>query len=106
MHHCLKPFLYQDYNNAIQVRNCRLSGLRDLKGGTTWVRDQIGNFMNKLIGWGVAGFRIDAAKHMWPGDIYATLGRLSDLSTTWFPAGTKPYIYQEVFISAFSNLDR
>jgi alpha-amylase len=86
----------QDYNNAIQVRNCRLSGLRDLKGGTTWVRDQIAIYMNKLIGWGVAGFRIDAAKHMWPGDIFATLQRLNYLSTTWFPGNTRPYIYQEV----------
>ena len=78
------------------MRNCRLAGLRDLKGGTTYVRDQVGNYLNKLVGWGVAGFRIDAAKHMWPGDLHATLTRLSNLNTQWFPENTKPYIYQEV----------
>ncbi len=86
----------QDYNNANQVRNCRLSGLRDLKGGTTYVRDMLRNYLNKLIGWGVAGFRIDAAKHMWPGDIYAVANSLNNLNTNWFPSNTRPYIYQEV----------
>jgi alpha-amylase len=86
----------EDYNDPNQVRNCRLVGLRDLKGGTSWVRGQIANYMNKLIDWGVAGFRIDAAKHMWPGDIYATLNLLNNLNTYWFPANTRPYVYQEV----------
>jgi alpha-amylase len=86
----------QNYNDANQVRNCRLSGLRDLKGGTTYVREQLANYLNKLVSWGVAGFRIDAAKHMWPGDIHATVTRLNNLNTQWFPANTKPYIYQEV----------
>jgi alpha-amylase len=85
-----------DYNNAEEVRNCRLSGLRDLKGDKQWVRDQIANYMNTLIGWGVAGFRIDAAKHMWPSDIDGTLSAVNNLSTQWFPSGTRPYIYQEV----------
>jgi len=86
----------QDYNDPIQVRNCRLVGLRDLKGEKTWVRDQTSNYMNKLISWGVAGFRIDAAKHMWPGDLYATLNQLTFLNPAWFPANTRAYIYQEV----------
>jgi alpha-amylase len=86
----------ENYGDAIQVRNCRLVGLRDLKGGTDYVQQQIAAYMNKLIDWGVAGFRIDAAKHMWPGDIYSTLNRLTNLNTYWFPAGTRPYVYQEV----------
>ena len=28
---------------------------------------------------GVVGFRIDAAKHMWPGDIEATIGKVGAL---------------------------
>ena len=88
----------QDYNNVNQVRNCRLVGLRDLKGGTTWVRDQIVNYINTLISWGVAGFRIDAAKHMWPADIVAMMHRLKNLNTYWFPANTRPYVFQEVCI--------
>ena len=35
--------------------------------------------MNKLIDIGVAGFRIDAAKHMWPGDLQAIFGKLKDV---------------------------
>lgn len=73
-----------------------LSGLRDLKGGTTYVRDTVAAFMNTLIGWGVAGFRLDASKHMWPGDIQAVVNRLNNLNTQWFPAGRKPYIFQVV----------
>ena len=85
-----------DYNNANEVRYCRLVGLRDLRGGYAWVRDQTAAFLNKLVGWGVAGFRLDACKHMFPADITATLSRVDNLNTQWFPAGTKPYIYQEV----------
>lgn len=85
-----------DYQNPIEVRNCRLSGLRDLDGAATYVRDMIAEYLNRLISWGVAGFRVDAAKHMWPGDIEAILGRLDFLNTQWFPAGTRAYIFQEV----------
>jgi len=52
--------------------------------------------MNQLIDVGVAGFRIDAAKHMWPRDIDAILDSLHLLNTRWFPANTTPYVYQEV----------
>jgi len=86
----------QDYNNPDQVRNCMLSGLRDLKGGSEYVRTKITDFMNYLIGLGVAGFRMDACKHMWPGDLQAMYGRLNNLNTQWFPSGTRPYIFQEV----------
>ncbi len=34
--------------------------------------------MNNLIDIGVAGFRIDAAKHMWPGDLQAIYGKLNN----------------------------
>jgi glycosidase len=51
-----------DYNDPNQVRNCWLVGLPDLRTGTAWVRDRIVDYMNDLIGIGVAGFRIDAVK--------------------------------------------
>lgn len=84
-----------------QVRDCRLSGLLDLALEKDYVRSKVAEYMNHLIDIGVAGFRIDAAKHMWPGDIKAFLDKLKDLNTQWFSAGTKPFIYQEV-ISMFS----
>jgi len=60
--------------------------------------------MNQLIDVGVAGFRIDAAKHMWPRDIDAILDSLHLLNTRWFPANTTPYVYQEVWYSNTHNL--
>ncbi|CAG9125505.1 unnamed protein product [Plutella xylostella] len=80
-----------------RVRNCELSGLKDLNQGSDYVRGRIADYMNKLIDYGVAGFRIDAAKHMWPGDLNAIYGRLHNLNTAHgFPHGARPYIYQEV----------
>lgn len=59
-------------------------------------RDKIIVFMNKLLALGVAGFRIDAAKHMWPHDLYEIYQRLNNLSTKAFPTYSHPFIYQEV----------
>lgn len=59
----------QNYNDPIQVRNCELVGLPDLDQSKKWARDRILEFLNKLISLGVAGFRVDAAKHMWPQDL-------------------------------------
>ena len=56
----------------------------------------IADYTNKLIDWDVAGFRIDASKHMYPGDIDNILNRLNNLNTQWFPSGTEPYVYMEV----------
>lgn len=61
-----------DYNNAIEVRNCELVGLPDLDQSIEYVRDRIVKFLNKLIDIGVAGFRMDAAKHMWPCDLFVS----------------------------------
>lgn len=52
--------------------------------------------MNKLIDMGVAGFRVDACKHMWPGDLDNVYRRLNNLNTKWFPGGSRPFIFQEV----------
>ena len=57
---------YQDVNN---VRNCYLVGLNDLDGGKEYVRGKIADYANDLINLGVKGFRVDASKHMWPGDL-------------------------------------
>ncbi|XP_012886868.1 PREDICTED: pancreatic alpha-amylase-like [Dipodomys ordii] len=85
-----------NYGNAEEVRNCNLVGLLDLALEKDYVRTKIADYMNHLIGIGVAGFRLDAAKHMWPGDIKAVLNKLNNLNTQWFPAGSRPFIYQEV----------
>jgi alpha-amylase len=61
------------------VRNCRLVGLPDLTISKDYVSDKIAAYMNRLIDIGVAGFRIDAAKHMWPNDLNNLLGKLHNL---------------------------
>lgn len=87
----------EDFNDIIQVRNCNLVSLTDLNHGTEYVRSHITEFMNKLIDMGVAGFRIDAAKHMWPTDMTAMFEGLHNLNTSHgFSANSKPFIFQEV----------
>ncbi|XP_017682658.1 PREDICTED: pancreatic alpha-amylase-like [Lepidothrix coronata] len=94
----------ENYHDISQVRDCRLVSLLDLALGKDYVRSKVAEYMNHLIDIGVAGFRIDAAKHMWPGDVRAFLDKLKDLNTTWFPEGTKPFIFQEVLDFCFALL--
>ncbi|XP_075237093.1 alpha-amylase 1-like [Lycorma delicatula] len=85
-----------DYQNAEEVRNCELAGLHDLNHFKSNVRCKIIEFINKLIDHGIAGIRVDAAKHMWPEDLKYIYSQLKDLNTDYFPAGTRPFVYQEV----------
>ncbi|KAJ8028480.1 Alpha-amylase 2B [Holothuria leucospilota] len=86
----------QSYQSIDQVRNCNLVGLPDLDTSTEYVRGTIADYLNNLIDIGVAGFRVDACKHMWPGDLGEILGRLNNLNTNYFPSGSRPFVYQEV----------
>ena len=45
--------------------------LNDLNGGSDYVRGKIADYINDLVNIGVKGFRVDASKHMWPGDLEA-----------------------------------
>ena len=60
------------------------------------MRDKIKSYMNNLISIGVAGFRVDACKHMWPGDLEYIYDGMNDLSTTaGFLSNTRPFIFSE-----------
>lgn len=59
----------QNYNKPIEVKNCELAGLHDLNQTVQQTRDRIVNFLNDLVDLGIAGFRVDAAKHMWSSDL-------------------------------------
>ena len=48
---------YIPFKDVNQVRNCMLVGLRDLNQGNEYVRGKILDLMNRLISYGVAGFR-------------------------------------------------
>jgi alpha-amylase len=80
-----------DFNDYRQVFKCELVGLSDLRTETTKVRRQLAAYLNKLISYGVSGFRVDAAKHIGQPDlaaIEALLHRTVD--------GTRPYLALEV----------
>ncbi|XP_006119859.2 pancreatic alpha-amylase [Pelodiscus sinensis] len=86
----------ENYHDVTQVRDCQLVSLLDLALEKDYVRSKIAEYMNNLIDIGVAGFRIDASKHMWPGDMTAILDKLKNLTEQWFAEGSRPFIYQEV----------
>lgn len=81
-----------------QVRDCRLVSLLDLALEKDYVRGKVADYLNKLIDMGVAGFRVDASKHMWPGDLDNIYARLHNLNTKWFPGGSRAFMFQEVRI--------
>ncbi|WP_232226192.1 carbohydrate-binding module family 20 domain-containing protein [Brachybacterium phenoliresistens] len=72
-----------DYTNRWQVQNCRLVGLQDLRTESDDVRTTIAAYMNDLLDLGVAGFRIDAAKHIPAEDLVAIKAELSDPDVYW-----------------------
>ncbi|WP_149263246.1 carbohydrate-binding module family 20 domain-containing protein [Actinomadura sp. K4S16] len=81
-----------DWNNTSEVQNCELVSLSDLKTQSEYVRDKITGYLNDLIGLGVDGFRVDAAKHVAQSDFAAIKSGLH--ATT--AEGKAPYIAQEV----------
>ena len=85
-----------NYGNPNEVRNCKLVDLSDLRLSKGYVRQKIADYMNHLIDIGVGGFRVDAAKHMWPGDLAVIFGKLKNLRSDTFGNGVKPFIFQEV----------
>lgn len=87
-HHCGRydDDVIRDYHDGWEVQNCELSKLTDLDTGKPEVQAKIAAYLNDLLDLGVAGFRIDAAKHVAPQDIAGILQRLDG----------EPHIYQEV----------
>lgn len=74
------------YGDAEHVRSCKLSGMPDIDQSNNQAQDMIVAYLNRLTDMGVKGFRIDAAKHMWPGDLSAIYSQLNG----------NPFIFQEV----------
>jgi alpha-amylase len=68
---------------VIQVQNCELLGLADLRTESDHVRDQIAGYLNDLMSLGVDGFRIDAAKHIPVADLAAIKAKLTRAPVFW-----------------------
>jgi alpha-amylase len=75
-----------DWNNFTEVTKCELVSLSDLRTDSDYVRGKVADYLNDLLGIGVDGFRVDAAKHVGSPDLKAIEGKLSKSA----------YIYQEV----------
>ena len=88
-----------DYNNVSEVQNCMLVSLSDLKTQSSTVRTKIAGYLNDLIGLGVDGFRVDAAKHVALSDFTAIRGLLR----TTVAEGKAPYIAQEIFTGSTNS---
>ncbi|MEJ6475175.1 alpha-amylase family protein [Pseudoalteromonas piscicida] len=68
----------EDYgNNAWRVQHCELVGLHDLDTDASYVQNTLAGFLNDLLSMGVAGFRLDASKHMPASDIADVLAKLN-----------------------------
>jgi len=80
-----------DFNNYLQVTDCELVGLSDLRTESESVRTTIAGYLNKLLSYGVAGFRVDAAKHIGQADLSAIVRKLNRTTD-----GRRPYIVLEV----------
>ncbi len=80
----------ESYGDRFQVQSCELVNLADLDTSQTDVQDTLRAYMQDLLDMGVAGFRLDASKHMPAHEISAILAGLT------LPGGGAPYIFQEV----------
>ncbi len=76
----------QVWDDPTQVQTCELVNLADLDTGSETVQARIAEYLNDLVGLGVAGFRIDAARHMAADELNAIIDRVEG----------EPFVYQEV----------
>lgn len=83
-----------NYLDAANVQDCELVGLADLNTGAMSVRQRIADYLLELARLGVAGFRIDAAKHMQPTELNDILARVNQTLTA--EARVLPYYFAEV----------
>ena len=68
------------YRDAQVVWNYRLVGLLDLDTSKPHVQQILGNYFAKLLKMGVAGFRVDAVKHIAPNEMKAIKKAASEAS--------------------------
>ncbi|WP_102159101.1 carbohydrate-binding module family 20 domain-containing protein [Zhihengliuella halotolerans] len=72
-----------DYTNRWEVQNCRLVGLQDLRTSSGYVQQKIADYLDDLVSLGVAGFRIDASKHVPAADLEAIKSRMVNSDVYW-----------------------
>ena len=88
------PCTVNNYADAANVQDCELLGLPDLNTGLASVRQKTAGYLIMLARLGVAGFRIDAAKHIQQVELDDILTIVD--STMTAEARPIPYYYLEV----------
>jgi len=83
-----------NYQDAANVQDCELLSLPDLNTGLAPVRQKIAGYLVMLARLGVAGFRIDAAKHIQQVELDEILGIVD--STMTAEGRPIPYFFLEV----------
>lgn len=118
-----------NYNNVLEVQSCELLGLSDLNTSKPEVIATLKSYLEKLLDTGVAGVRIDAAKHIYAPELAVILEDLpeatvvmheviaggplqpeqyTDTGLAWefeYPANIKSYFDSNV-ISSAANASR
>lgn len=88
------PCTVNDYQSAANVQDCELFSLPDLRTELPSVRQKLADYLLMLARLGVAGFRIDAAKHIQQVDLDQILARVN-LALTG-EGRPLPYVFLEV----------
>ena len=83
-----------NYADPVNVQDCELLGLADLRTSVPSVQRKIADYLIALSRLGVAGFRIDAAKHMQPSELDAIVALVNTTATA--ESRAQPYWYGEV----------
>ena len=88
------PCALNNYQSAANVQDCELFSLPDLNTGLTSVRQKIADYLIALARLGVAGFRIDAAKHIQQVELDDIIARVN--LTLAGEGRPLPYFFLEV----------
>ncbi|MBK1631694.1 hypothetical protein CKO31_13245 [Thiohalocapsa halophila] len=82
--HTPRCALDRRYDDRFALQQCNVGGRADLDTDADRLQNRVGDYLNGLLDLGVAGLRIDAARHMAPADIAGILARVRGL----------PFVYQ------------
>ena len=95
------PCALNNYQSAANVQDCELFSLPDLHTGRASVRQKIADYLLMLARMGVAGFRVDAAKHIQQVDLDSILYLVN--TTLTVEGRSLPYVYLEVVGNGFGE---
>jgi alpha-amylase len=88
------PCALNNYQNAANVQDCELFSLPDLRTESATVRGKIADYLVMLARLGVAGFRIDAAKHIQQADLDEIIKLVNN--TLAGEGRARPYFFLEI----------